>query len=104
VQDHRHPLREQQGGEQVALLLLAERDDVEVVGLALDPAVPGTVVALAVVVVLAVRVVVLVVVGDEVVQREAVVRGDEVDRGEGAPTVVLVEVRGPREAGGELGE
>ncbi len=60
--------------------------------------------ALAVPVVLAVGVVALVVVGDEVVQGEAVVAGHEVDRGQRAAPVVLVEVGGAGEPGGELGE
>ena len=55
-------------------------EDLAVVGRALDAAVPGPVVALAVVAALAVGLVVLLVVGDEVAQREAVVGGDEVDR------------------------
>src|SRR5207245_6605780 len=92
VQQHRHTLRQEERGEEVALLLLTKRDDIEVVGLTLDAAVPRPVVALPVVVVLAVGLVVLVVVGDEVVQGEAVVGGDEVDRGEWPSAVVLVEI------------
>jgi hypothetical protein len=102
VQQHRHALRQEQRGEEVALLLLPQRDDLEVVGLALDAAVPAAVVALAVVAALAVGLVVLLVVGDEVVHREAVVRGDEVDGGVRPAAVVLVEVGRPGEPDGEL--
>ena len=104
VQDHRHALRQQQRGEEVALLAGAQREDRRVVGLALDAAVPRPVVALAVAVALAVGLVVLVVVRDQVAQREAVVRGDEVDARDGAAAVVLVEVARAGEAGGELAE
>jgi hypothetical protein len=75
-----HALREQQGGEEIPLLLRAQRQDGRVLRLALRAAVPGAVVALAVLVVLAVGLVVLLVVGDQIAQREAVVGGDEVER------------------------
>ena len=72
-----------------------------VVGLALDPAVPGPVVVGAVGVVLAVGLVVLVVVGDQVAQGEAVVGGDEVDRGVRRAAVVGVQVAGAGQPGGD---
>ena len=90
--DHRHALREQQRGHEVALLPLAQRDDRRVVGRPFGAAVPAIVVVGAVAVVLAVGLVVLLVVADQVVQREAVVAGDEVDAGVGLPAVVLVQV------------
>src|SRR3954449_11286269 len=65
--DHRYALRQEKRGEEIALLLLAQRDDLDVIGRSLNPAVPGPVVALAVAVVLAVGLVVLVVVRDQVV-------------------------------------
>ena len=98
------PWDEQQGGEEVALLAVAQLDHLVVVGLALRPAVPRAVVALAVDAALAVRLVVLLVVGDEVAQREPVVGRDEVDARDRVPAVVLVEVAGAGDAGGELGE
>ena len=52
----------------------AQREHARIVGRALDAAVPGQIVAVAVLVVLAVGLVVAVVVADEVVQREAVMR------------------------------
>src|SRR5665811_2432732 len=60
VGDHRDTLAQQERGEEVALLLPAQGVDGGVVRLALDPAVPRPVVALAVVVGLSVGVVVLV--------------------------------------------
>ncbi len=104
MQQHRDPLGEEQGGQEVALLLLAQGQHGYVVGGAFDAAVPGPVVALAVPVVLPVGLVVLLVVGHQVVQGEPVVGGDEVDRGDRAPTVVLVEVAGPGEPETELAE
>ena len=61
-QQHGHPLRQQQGGKQVALLALAQRQDGGVVGWPLDAAVPRQVVAVAVAVVFAVGQIVFVVV------------------------------------------
>ena len=98
------PWREDQRGEEVALLAVAQRVDLRVVGLALDAAVPRAVVVGPVAVVLEVGLVVLVVVGDEVAQREAVVRGDEVDRRERVAAVVLVEVARAGQARGELAD
>ena len=104
VQEHRHALREQEGREHVALLAQSQGVDLLVLRRTLDAAVPGAVVALAVVAVLAVGVVVLLVVGHQVPQREAVVGGDEVDRGDRLAAAVLVEVAGAGEARGELAE
>ncbi len=102
VAEHRYALGQHQRGDEVAHLAGTQLQDARIVGLALRPAVPGAVVALAVPVVLAVGVVVLVVVRDEVVQGEAVVAGDEVDGGQRASTVVLVEIGGARQPGREL--
>src|SRR5450759_1308143 len=102
VGDHRDTLAEQERGQEVALLLPTQGVDGLVVGLALDPAVPGAVVALAVLVALAVGVVALVVVSHEVTQREPVVCDDEVDRGDRAPSRVLVKIAGSRDTRGEL--
>ena len=104
AEDHRHALRQQQRREDVAPLAGAQGEDLLVVGLALDAAVPRAVVRLAVAVVLAVGLVVLVVVRDEVAQREAVVGGDEVDRRRRPPGVGLVQVGAAGEAVAELGQ
>src|SRR5205823_11915295 len=102
--DHRDALREEQRGEEVPLLAGAERVDGVVVGRPFGAAVPGAVVALAVLVVLAVRRVVLRVVGDQVAEREAVVGGDEVDARVRAAAGLRVEVRAAREPVGKLAE
>ena len=104
VADHRHALAEQDRGEEVADLAVAQREDPAVLRRALGAAVPGAVVVVTVVVALAVGLVVLLVVRDEVVEGEAVVRGNEVDRGDWRASGVLVEVRGARDAGGELAQ
>ena len=82
--------------EEVALLAQPQRVDLGVVGLTLDAAVPGPVVALAVVAALAVGLVVLLVVGHQVPQGEAVVGDDEVDRRDRLAAAVLVEVAASR--------
>src|SRR5216683_6519006 len=102
--DHRDPLREQQGGEEIALLPGAERIDAVVVRRSFGAAVPRAVVALAVAVLLAVRLVVLLVVGDQVLEREAVVRGDEVDARVRPAAGRGVQVGAAREPVGELAE
>src|SRR5581483_11379611 len=84
VGDHGYALGEQQGGQQVALLALPQREDGGVGGWSFHSVVPRPVVGLAVAVVLPVGVVVFVVVGDQVCEGEPVVRGDEVDRREGS--------------------
>jgi hypothetical protein len=65
-QQHGHPLGEQQGSQDVALLARAQGVDGAVVGGPLHAAVPGPVVALPVAAVLAVGLVVLVVEGDQI--------------------------------------
>ena len=104
VQQHRHALREQQGGDEVALLAGAQRPHLGVVGGAFGAGVPRPVVRFAVAVALAIGVVVLVVVGDQVLDREPVVRGDEVDRGHRSAAGVLVEVGRASDAGGEFAQ
>src|SRR5581483_11786157 len=102
AEQHRDALREEERGEEVALLAGAERLDRRVVGRTFDAAVPRAVVALAVAVLLAVRLVVLLVVRDEVREREAVVGGREVDAVVRLAAVGLIEVRASREPRGEL--
>src|SRR5437764_1302882 len=51
AQEHRHTLGQEDRGQEVALLAAAQRPDLRVVGRALGTAIPGPVVALAVVVV-----------------------------------------------------
>src|SRR3989441_7906996 len=83
VQDHRHPLRAEQGGQHVALDALAHPADARRLGRSLGAPVLAVVGVRAVTVVLAVRLVVLVLVADQVLQGEPVVARDEVDAGVG---------------------
>ena len=101
---HGHPLGQEQGGQEVALLAAAEGEHVGIVGVALDAAVPRPVVVGAVAVVLAVGLVVLAVVGDQVAQGEPVVGGDEVDRRRRLAGAALVEVARPGEPVAHLGQ
>ncbi len=104
AEQHRDTLREQQRGQEIALLPAAQRQHPLVVRVALGAAVPGPVVALSVRPVLAVGLVVLFVVGDQVAQGEAIVGSDEVDACPRMPGVGLVEVGAAGKAGGELAE
>ncbi len=99
--DHRHAVGQQSVAIRLAALAAAQREDLRVVGLALDPVVPGPVVVGAVAVVLAVGLVVLGLVADQVAHGEAVVRGDEVDRGVRRPAVVGVQVARAGQPGGD---
>src|SRR5690606_13234704 len=94
--DHRRALREQQRGEQVALLALAQLHDRGIVRRPFVAMVPGQVVRMAVAIAFGVGLVVLVVVADEVVQGETVVRGDEVDARPGLAAALVEEVRRTR--------
>src|SRR5207244_10722849 len=102
--DRRRPLREQERGEQVALLPGAERDDRRVVGRSLDAVVRAAIVVAAVAIRLQIGVVVLALVADEVLQREAVVRGDEIDARSRAAPGALEDVARAGEARGELAD
>src|SRR5688572_27156623 len=65
AEEHRHPLRQREGRDEVALLPRAERVDLRLVGRTLDAVVPGAVVVLAAAAsVVTVRLVVLLVVRD----------------------------------------
>src|SRR5262245_2941151 len=91
-QEHGDTLRQQQGGDEVALLLPAQGIDGGIVGRTLHTAVPAVVVVAAVLIVLTIGVIVFVVVTDQVVEREAIVTGDEIDAGIGLPPIALVQV------------
>ena len=104
MSDHRHTLREHEGRQEVALLAVAQLDDLLVVRVALDAAVPRTVVIGAVRPTLEVRLVVLFVVGHEIAQGEAVVGDDKVDGGHRLAAGRPVEVGGTGQSGGEVGE
>ncbi len=102
-QDHRHALRQEQRGQEVALLAPAQGEDLRIVGRPFDAAVPRPVVVGPVLVALLIGLVVLLVVGDEVAQGEAVVGGDEVDRRERVAPVPLIEVARPGEPARKVG-
>src|SRR5205085_1401071 len=102
-QQHRHALREEEGGNQVARLSLAQGEHLGIVGRALGAAIPAAVLIEAVAIVFAVGFVVLLVVGNEIEQGEAVVAGDEVDGMAWMATPGLVEVRAAADASGEGG-
>ena len=78
AQHHRGALREQQRGQHVAFLAIAQGEDGLVVGGPFHAAIPARVVVGAVTTVLAVGLVVLVGIRDQIVQCESVVTCDEV--------------------------
>src|SRR6266851_591929 len=80
-QQHRHPLRKQQGRQEISLLSLAQFLDSRVVGGSFGAAVPTQVIIGPVAVFFAVGLVVLPVVAHQIIEREAIVTGDKVDTG-----------------------
>ena len=100
-QQHRHPWRQEQGGEQVAQLALAQGVDRGIAAGAFHPMVPTVVVVIAIAVVLAVGEVVLAVEADQVGQGEAVVGGEEVDRAPHRRRLVAKQVGAARQPLGQ---
>mmetsp|Transcript_7418 Transcript_7418/g.21926 ORF Transcript_7418/g.21926 Transcript_7418/m.21926 type:complete len:249 (+) Transcript_7418:1433-2179(+) len=98
---HGGALRHQQGNHEVPHLPPAQRQHTLVTGVALDSTVPAEVVVGAVTVALPVGIVVLVVVRAQVVQSEAVMCHDKVDALIRSPVVVVVQVSGAGNAGGD---
>src|SRR3954468_24788003 len=78
-EDHRRPVRQQGCRKKIALLPLAELNNLRVVGRSLDAVIPGMIIRVSVAVVLAIGLVMFVVVGHDVVQCEAVMRGTKLD-------------------------
>ncbi len=103
AQQHRRALTQEQGRQEVPLLLASQGVDGGVVRLAFRAAVPGDVVVVPVVAAFLVGVVVFLLVRDGVAQGEAVVGGHEVDARVGFPAVVLVQVTAAGEAVADLG-
>ena len=100
---HGRAARQQQGGEQGALVALAGGADRWVFAGAFGAVVPGKVGVGAVAVVLGVGLVVLVLVRNQIGQGEAVMRGDEVDAARRAP-FGGEDILGAGEPGGEFGQ
>ena len=97
MRQHRHALREGQGGQQAALDALAHAGHLGADRRALHAPVAAQVVVGPVPVVLAVGLVVLVLEAHQVVQRESVVAGDEVDARERPPIAGREEIAAPGE-------
>ena len=91
-QQHRHPLRQQQGCEKITPLLHAQRQHRRIIGIPLRSAIPTAVVPLAVLIVLAIGFVMALVVADQIVEGKTVVSGDEIDAGMRAATIVLIQI------------
>ena len=91
VKQHRHTLRQEQRGDEVALLACPDFEHYRIVGFALGSAIPRAVVRLTVVVVFTVGDVVLLVVRHKVTQCESVMGCDEVDGCHRPPTRRLIQ-------------
>ena len=102
--DHRYALGEHEGRQEVALLAVAQLNDVLVVRVSLGATVPRPVIIRAVRAALTVRLVVFLVVGHEVAQREAVVGNDEVDGCHRLAARRPIQVRGTCQTGREAGQ
>src|SRR5262249_16851638 len=102
-QEHRHPLRQEESGQEVPRLPSAQIPYGRIVRSAFGAAVPAQVVVFAVLVVLAVGFVVLSIVAYQVTKGEAVVAGDKIDAGIGSAAAALVEVAAAAQPVGELG-
>ncbi len=76
-EQHGRADREEDGGEEIALLPRPHRENLRIGRVALDAIVGREVMGVAVLIILAVRLVVALVVADEIAQREPVVRRDE---------------------------
>src|SRR5207237_8615537 len=74
-----HALRQKKHRQKIPLLPPPQTVDVRIVSGSFNPAIPGAIVAVAIVVLVAVGFVVLVVVTNKVVERISVVRRNEVD-------------------------
>src|SRR5262249_19433719 len=92
-EQQRRTLREQEAGELVLPQLAAQRDDIGIVGRALDAAIVAVIVVGAVAIVLAIGLVVLLVVAEEIHQRETVMHGDVIDAGACRTVVVIEKIR-----------
>src|SRR5438552_2294637 len=80
--------------EQIALLPVAQADELRIVGRSLDTAIPAEIRLVAVAVVFAIGFVVLLLVADEVLQREPVMRRNEVDARPRPPPAIAKDVGG----------
>src|ERR1035438_534834 len=102
--DHWYALAEQECREQIAHLSLAKNIDFFVVGGSFRAHVPGTVIVGSIGVALSVGFVVLLTVADQIAQSETIVRRDEIDACVRLAAVVLVEIAGPGQSIGNVGE
>src|SRR6185369_10587762 len=101
-QQHRRSLGQQQGREEIALLLPTLRNDRRVVGWAFDTEIEAQILRMAVLVILLIGFVVLLVVRDQIGQRESVMRSDEIDAGPGAPAAMVEQIGRSADACGKL--
>lgn len=93
---------EQQGGNQIALLLLAQAVDPRIQGRPLNPVVIGEVVAVTIPIVFTVGLIVALVVGDQILQGETVVIAEVVDAGVGGAPVFRENIPRTHQTGGEV--
>ena len=93
-EQHRHTERQQKGGQQVALLAVAQGDDLRIIGRPLHTVIAAIVGVGPVAVILAIRLVVLSAVADEVLQCKSVMSGNEIDARPRPPASISEDIRG----------
>ena len=76
---HRHPLRKQQGSKKIAFLAGTQGINFRIVSFSLDTTIPGMISVVTIAVVFLIGFVVLVVVSHQVMQGKPIVRTDEID-------------------------
>src|SRR5580704_8648368 len=97
-QQHRNAERQEQRRDKIALLPRTQNVyGFAITGRALDAAVPGSIVGLAVAILFAIFLVVPVVVTDQVIQREAVMSGQKIDARVRLAAARFIEVRAARQ-------
>src|SRR5262245_30031687 len=101
-EEHRHPLRQQQGGHEVAHLLPTQGLNDRIISGAFNATVPAIVVIGPILVILAIRFIVFVVITDQVVEREAVVAGNKIDARIGHTPIALIEVAAATQTRGKF--
>src|SRR5271165_1869837 len=101
---HRHALREEQGGQKVAHLALAQSAYGLIARRPFDAAIPAQIVVVTVGIVFQIGLIVALVVGDQIGEREAVVRRDEVDSRGGLAGVMTKNIARARKALGEFAD
>src|SRR5699024_9582364 len=97
MRNHWCALRQQQGSKEVALLATSQLQDNFIISGAFHTVIPRTVMGFSVAAIFTIGLIVLVVIRDQVAQCKTVMGSDEVNRSRGAPAIIGIEIRRPRQ-------